>query len=223
MCLGDLEVRNLGLIPYGESLRIQEELVLLRRAGDVSDQLLIQEHPHVITIGKAASEKHIIVSREQMEELGIKVFHVGRGGDVTYHGPGQLVGYPILDLKPNRKDLHRYLRDLEEVLIRSLSVFSIKGSRRENLTGVWVGDRKVAAIGVRVSSQWITSHGFAINICNDLSYFETIVPCGISDVQITSISNELGEEIEMDIVSETVVREFIGVFGHDIRSNVELD
>ena len=212
MCPGTLEIKNLGLSPYEESLQIQKELVASRRSGGVPDQLLLQEHPHVITMGKSAPEEHIIMTKEQLDDHGIRVFHVGRGGDVTYHGPGQLVGYPILDLKPDRKDLHRYLRDLEEVLIRSLSALSVRARRRDNLTGVWVEDRKIAAIGVRVSSQWITSHGFSLNVRNDLSYFETIVPCGIKNVEVTSISNELGEWVEVDMVSEIVIEEFSRIF-----------
>ena len=219
MGLGGLEIKNLGLIPYKESLRIQEKLVLSRRSEEVPDQLLMLEHPHVITVGKSSSEEHILVTEEQISDLGINVFKVGRGGDVTYHGPGQLVGYPILDLKPNRKDLHRYLRDLEEVLIRSLAVLSIEGRRRDKMTGVWVEGRKIAAIGVRVSSQWITSHGFSINVCNDLSYFETIVPCGIKDVEVTSIANELGTKITIGAVTRIVVQEFREVF----QTNVECD
>jgi lipoyl(octanoyl) transferase len=132
MCPGTLEIKNLGLSPYEESLQIQKELVVSRRSGGVPDQLLLQEHPHVITMGKSAPEEHIIMTKEQLDDHGIRVFHVGRGGDVTYHGPGQLVGYPILDLKPDRKDLHRYLRDLEEVLIRSLSALSVRARRRDN-------------------------------------------------------------------------------------------
>ena len=219
MALGCLEIQHLGLMPYKESLRIQEQLVLSRRSGEVPDQLLMQEHPHVITVGKSSSEEHILVTEEQISDLGINVFKVGRGGDVTYHGPGQLVGYPILDLKPNRKDLHRYLRDLEEVLIRSLAVLSIEGRRRDKMTGVWVEGRKIAAIGVRVSSQWITSHGFSINVCNDLSYFETIVPCGIKGVEVTSIANELGTKITIGAVTRIVVQEFREVF----QTNVECD
>ena len=219
MGLAGLEIKKLGLMPYKESLRIQEKLVLSRRSEEVPDQLLMLEHPHVITVGKSSSEEHILVTEEQISDLGISVFKVGRGGDVTYHGPGQLVGYPILDLKPNRKDLHRYLRDLEEVLIRSLAVLSIEGRRREKMTGVWVEGRKIAAIGVRVSSQWITSHGFSINVCNDLSYFETIVPCGIKDVEITSIANELGTKITIGAVTRIVVQEFREVF----HTNVECD
>ena len=219
MGLAGLEIKNLGLMPYKESLRIQEKLVLSRRSEEVPDQLLMLEHPHVITVGKSSSEEHILMTEEQISDLGINVFKVGCGGDVTYHGPGQLVGYPILDLKPNRKDLHRYLRDLEEVLIRSLAVLSIEGRRREKMTGVWVEGRKIAAIGVRVSSQWITSHGFSINVCNDLSYFETIVPCGIKDVEITSIANELGTKITIGAVTRIVVQEFREVF----HTNVECD
>ena len=212
MCPATLERKNLGLSPYEESLQIQKELVASRRSGGVPEKLLLQEHPHVITMGKSAPEEHIIMTKEQLDDHGIRVFHVGRGGDVTYHGPGQLVGYPILDLKPDRKDLHRYLRDLEEVLIRSLSALSVRARRRDNLTGVWIEDRKIAAIGVRVSSQWITSHGFFLNVRNDLSYFETIVPCGIKNVEVTSISNELGEWVEVDMVSEIVIEEFSKIF-----------
>ena len=212
MCPATLEIKNLGLSPYEESLQIQKELVASRRSGGVPEKLLLQEHPHVITMGKSAPEEHIIMTKEQLDDHGIRVFHVGRGGDVTYHGPGQLVGYPILDLKPDRKDLHRYLRDLEEVLIRSLSALSVRARRRDNLTGVWIEDRKIAAIGVRVSSQWITSHGFFLNVRNDLSYFETIVPCGIKNVEVTSISNELGEWVEVDMVSEIVIEEFSKIF-----------
>src|SRR5690606_28797616 len=134
--------------------------------------------------------------------LGIDVFETGRGGGVTYHGPGQLVGYPILDLKPDRCDLHRYVRDLEEALIRTLAAFDIRAGRKEGLTGVWVGDGKIAAIGVRVSSGWITSHGFALNVNTDLSFFGSIVPCGITDYGVTSIEREAGKRVPFETVMD---------------------
>ena len=148
-----------------------------------------------------------------LAERGIELFDTGRGGDVTYHGPGQLVGYPILDLKPDRCDLHVYLRDLEEVLIRVLGEYGLSAGRREGMTGVWVNDRKLAAIGVRVSSGWITSHGFALNVSTDLSYFDSIVPCGIQEYGVGSLRTELGRDIEMAEVEERVVRRFAEMFG----------
>jgi lipoyl(octanoyl) transferase len=148
--------------------------------------------------------------------LGIELHQVGRGGDVTYHGPGQLVGYPVLDLKPDRKDLHRYLRDLEEVLVRTLGGLGLAAERSEGLTGVWVEDRKLASIGVRVSSGWITSHGFALNVSTDLSYFGTIVPCGIQDRSVSSLEAELGRPVGVDTIAERVAEHFGNVFQREI-------
>jgi lipoyl(octanoyl) transferase len=207
------EVRRLGRVPYGDALELQAELVRQRRAGEIPDQLVLLEHPHVITLGSGSHEEHVLVSEEERAERGIELFDTGRGGDVTYHGPGQLVGYPIMDLKPDRCDLHRYLRDLEEMLIGVLAEFGLDGSRKEGLTGVWVGDRKLAAIGVRVSSGWITSHGYALNVSTDLSYFGTIVPCGIRDHGVGSISGEVGREVPMAEVEAAAVRSFARVFG----------
>ena len=147
-----LAVRRLGTVSYADALALQAELVAQRRAGEIPDTLLLLEHPHVITLGSGSHDEHVLVSPEERAERGIELFETGRGGDVTYHGPGQLVGYPILDLKPDRCDLHRYLRDVEEVLIRTVGDFGLLGARRDGMTGVWVGDHKVAAIGVRVSS-----------------------------------------------------------------------
>ena len=209
------EVRRLGRVPYADALALQAELVARRRAGEVPDLLLLLEHPHVITLGSGSHDEHVLVSPEERASRGIELFETGRGGDVTYHGPGQLVGYPILDLKPDRCDLHRYLRDLEEALIGALGDFGLVGGRKEGLTGVWVGDRKVAAIGVRVSSGWITSHGFALNVATDLSFFGTIVPCGIRDHGVGSISGELGREVPLAEAEAAVVRHFARVFGAD--------
>ncbi|HEX6749601.1 MAG TPA: lipoyl(octanoyl) transferase LipB [Longimicrobium sp.] len=209
-----LDVRRLGLISYGDALALQADLVARRRAGEVPDTLLLLEHPHVITLGSGAHEENVLVTPEERAERGIELFETGRGGDVTYHGPGQLVGYPILDLKPDRQDLHRYLRDLEEVLIGVLGEFGLEGGRKEGLTGVWVGDRKVAAIGVRVSSGWITSHGFALNVSTDLSFFGAIIPCGIRDHGVGSISGELGRDVALAEAEAAVVRQMARVFGH---------
>ncbi len=209
-----LEVRDLGLIPYAEALALQSDLVVHRRSGDVPDQLLLLQHPHIITLGTASSRSHVLADESRRRDLGIDLIDVGRGGDVTYHGPGQLVAYPILDLKPDRKDVHRYLRDLEAVLVRTLDEIGIRGEPVPDLTGVWVEGRKIAAIGVRVSSGWITSHGFALNVSNDLSFFETIVPCGIQDVSVTSVTQELGRTVDVTDILETVSEAFSEIFGH---------
>ena len=211
-----LEIRDLGLIPYAEALAMQSDLVGRRRAGDIPDQLLLLQHPHVITLGTASSRAHILADESRRQELGIELVDVGRGGDVTYHGPGQLVGYPILDLKPDRKDVHQYLRDLEAVLVHTLDEMGIRGGAIPDLTGVWVDGRKIAAIGVRISSGWITSHGFALNVSNDLSFFETIVPCGIQDVSVTSVSQELGRPFDVPDVLGIVSEAFSEIFGRSI-------
>ena len=211
-----LEVRDLGLIPYAEALALQSDLVGRRRSGDIPDQLLLLQHPHVITLGTTSSRSHVLADESRRRELGIDLVDVGRGGDVTYHGPGQLVGYPILDLKPDRKDVHRYLRDLETVLVRTLAEMGIRGEPVPDLTGVWVEGRKIAAIGVRISSGWITSHGFALNVSNDLSFFETIVPCGIQDVSVTSVSQELGRPISVPDILGIVSEAFSEIFGCSI-------
>ena len=211
-----LEVRDLGLIPYAEALALQADLVVRRRNGDIPDQLLLLQHPPIITLGTASSRSNVLADESKRRHLGIDLIDVGRGGDVTYHGPGQLVAYPILDLKPDRKDVHRYLRDLESVLVRTLDEVGIRGEPVPDLTGVWVDGRKIAAIGVRVSSGWITSHGFALNVSTDLSYFETIVPCGIRDVSITSVSQELGRPVDVTDILETVSEAFSEIFDRSI-------
>jgi lipoyl(octanoyl) transferase len=209
---GPLHVRRLGLLPYGDGLELQNRLIAERRAGDIPDTLLLLEHPHVITLGTSSHRDNILVDDAQARLLGIDVFATGRGGDVTYHGPGQLVGYPILDLKPDRCDLHRYVRDLEEALIRALASFDIRAGRKDGLTGVWVGDEKIAAIGVRVSSGWITSHGFALNVTTDLSFFGSIVPCGITQFGVTSIERVVRGDVAMGEVCDAVTTAFGQVF-----------
>jgi lipoyl(octanoyl) transferase len=198
-------VERLGRVAYAEALELQQQLVARRRAGDVPDTLLLLEHPHVITLGTSAHRDHVLIDGSEGALLGIDVVETGRGGDVTYHGPGQLVGYPILDLKPDHCDLHRYVRTLEEILIRALASFGLQAGRKAGLTGVWAGQGKVAAIGVRVSSGWITSHGFALNVTTDLAYFDSIVPCGIREFGVTSMERLLGRAPAMDDVMTAVV------------------
>jgi len=207
-----LEVRRLGTVPYGEALELQAELVRDRREDRAPDTLLLLEHPHVITLGSAADPSNVLVDPSERRRLGIELHHSGRGGDVTYHGPGQLVAYPILDLNPDRRDLHRYLRDLEEVVIRSAATLGVRAVRVPGLTGVWVGNGKLAAIGVRVSSGWITSHGLALNVCADLAFFDTIVPCGISDREVTSLEATLGRRVPMNEAQTALVTAFTEVF-----------
>jgi lipoyl(octanoyl) transferase len=207
-----LDVRRPGLVGYQAASELQAKLVSLRRAGEIPDTLLLLEHPHVITLGSSSRDEHVLLSAEERAARMIELYPSGRGGDVTYHGPGQLVGYPILDLKPDRCDLHAYLRDLEEVLIRVLRDLGIEAGRAPGLTGVWIADRKIAAIGVRVSSGWVTSHGFALNVDPDLSFFDAIVPCGLHDHRVTSIAAELGRHIPMVAVQDLVVQHFCHLF-----------
>ncbi|MSR35180.1 MAG: lipoyl(octanoyl) transferase LipB [Gemmatimonadetes bacterium] len=202
--LRPLAVRRLGTVSYPDGLALQERLVLERRAGDIPDTLLLLEHPHVITLGSGSDPEHVLAGPDRRADLGIELFETGRGGDVTYHGPGQLVGYPILALEEERRDLHRYLRDLEAALIDALAALGVRGEPSAGMTGVWVGGGKIAAIGVRVSSGWITSHGFALNVSTDLRYFDTIVPCGIADLPVTSLERELDRPAPMAEVETAV-------------------
>lgn len=216
-----MEVQRLGLISYGAALQLQDQLVRQRRAGEIPDQLLLLEHPHVITLGTASSTDHVLVDEGDRALLGIELFETGRGGDVTYHGPGQLIGYPILDLKPDRCDLHRYVRDIEEALIQALAQFDLPCAAKPGLTGVWLNDEKIAAIGVRVSSGWITSHGFALNVNTDLQFFDAIVPCGIRDHGVTSMQRALGAAVSMEQVMAAVAESCADVFGSaELRSAV---
>jgi lipoyl(octanoyl) transferase len=208
-----MDVKRLGVVEYEEALALQQRLVEDRKAGRISDQLLLLEHPAVITLGvRARSDRsHVIATPEALSARGVGVFETGRGGDVTYHGPGQLVGYPIIDLRPDRCDVHRYVRDLEEVLIRAVAAFGISATRIGGLTGIWVGDAKLAAIGVRIS-RWVTSHGFALNVNTQLSDFDLIVPCGISDKSVTSMERLLGRSLAMGEVEDAVIAAFGPVF-----------
>ena len=200
-------------MPYADALTLQRALVERRRAGAVGDLLLLVEHPHVLTLGVRGDggRSHVLATVEALAARGIDLHEAGRGGDITYHGPGQIVGYPIIDLKPDRCDVHRYVRDLEEVLIRTAADYGIQAGRLEGLTGVWVGREKLAAIGVRIA-RWITSHGFAFNVTTDLDYFNLIVPCGIADRGVTSLARLLGHAVDRAEVENRIVARFCEVF-----------
>jgi lipoyl(octanoyl) transferase len=208
-------VRRLGLVPYADALSLQRQLVEERRAGRIDDVLLLVEHPHVLTLGVKGDggRSHVRAGADVLAACGVEIHEAGRGGDITYHGPGQVVGYPILDLRPDRCDVHRYVRDLEEVLIRTAADCGVDAGRVEGLTGVWTGpDRraKLAAIGVRLS-RWITSHGFAFNVSTELTFFDLIVPCGIADRGVTSLER-LGWKGQIAEVEDRLVRHFLRVF-----------
>lgn len=213
-----IDVRRLGLVDYAGALELQRTLVEQRRDGEIGDTLLLLEHSPVITLGARSrhATTNIVASPEALAAAGVTVHDTGRGGDVTYHGPGQLVGYPILDLRPDRQDVHRYVRDLEEVLIRAIARFGVQGLRVPGLSGVWVGqggrEEKVAAIGVRIS-RWITSHGFALNVTTDLRHFEFIVPCGIADRGVTSLEHLTGGPVPMADVQDAIADAMQRVFG----------
>ncbi len=209
----ELEVRRLGVVPYDEALALQRQLVEERRAGRVPDLLLLLQHPAVITLGVKGDggRANIVATDARLAELGIAVHETGRGGDVTYHGPGQIVGYPILDLKPDRCDVHRYVRDLEDVMIRVCADYGVTAGRIKGLTGAWVGAEKIGAIGVRLS-RWITMHGFAFNVSTDLDHFKLIVPCGISDRGVTSLERATGQDLSVSKVEDAVVHRFHEIF-----------
>ncbi len=200
-------------MPYADALEMQARLVEARKAGRIPDQLLLLEHPPVITLGARVRQdrSHVLVAPGTLARAGIEVFEAGRGGDVTYHGPGQLVGYPILDLRPDRCDVHRYVRDLEAVMIAAAARFGVAAERVPGLTGAWVGQDKLAAIGVRVS-RWITSHGFAFNAATDLSHFDLIVPCGIRGRGVTSLTRLLGRPVAVAEVEDALILAFSDVF-----------
>jgi lipoate-protein ligase B len=212
-----LVVRSLGVVPYPLALDRQRDLVTARQAGDTPDHLLLLEHPAVITIGVRgrAHPHHLLVSRATLRDEGIEVYDVARGGDITYHGPGQLVGYPVLSLKPDRCDVHRYVADLEEVLIRTAASFGVEAGRVPGMTGVWVGNDKLGAIGVRLS-RWVTSHGFAFNVSTNLDHFRFIVPCGLEGRGVTSLERLLETPPTRAEVEEALVAEFARVFGRRV-------
>jgi len=213
MPLRPLHVRRLGRVRYADALDLQARLVRERRAGAIPDTLLLLEHDPVFTLGRNARRENLLLSAEALRERGFDVFETGRGGDVTYHGPGQVVGYPILDLSPDRQDVHRYVRDLEEVMIRTCADYGVEAGRVAGLTGVWVGADKIGAIGVRIS-RWVTSHGFAYNVSTDLAAFDLIVPCGIRGRGVTSLALLLGREAPLAEVEDRLATHFAALFEH---------
>jgi lipoyl(octanoyl) transferase len=206
-------VRQLGRVPYGEALELQQRLVAERKQELVPDQLLLLEHPHVITLGRNGHLENLLASDEIMERAGISFYPTDRGGDVTYHGPGQLVGYPILDLREWKRDVGAFVRGVEQAIIDTVGEYGIEAGRIPKLTGVWVGDRKIAAIGVHIS-RWVTSHGFALNVLTDLSYFQYIVPCGLTK-PVTSMA-QLGVRATVDEVGERLALHFCRIFECDL-------
>jgi len=212
-----IEVRALGTVDYADALDMQRALVEERRAERVPDLLLLLQHPPVITLGVKGDggRSHITGSAATLAERGVVVHESRRGGDVTYHGPGQIVGYPILDLRPDRCDVHRYVRDLEEVMIRVCADRGVPAHRVAGLTGAWTEGGKIGAIGVRIS-RWITSHGFAFNVNTDLSHFDLIVPCGIGDRGVTSLQRETGLAVNEADVERAIARHFANVFDRTV-------
>jgi lipoate-protein ligase B len=203
----------LGRVPYAEALELQRSIARDRISGAISqDVLLLMEHPPVVTLGRSSKEKNLTASPEFLESRGVELFEVERGGDVTFHGPGQLVGYPIIDLKRHRQDLHWYLRSIEQALINALADYGIPGERNTSYTGVWTRGKKIASIGVH-ARDWVTWHGFALNVTTELSYFNLIVPCGIDGVVMTSIARELGvEKVSARDVTDRVTAKFADAF-----------
>jgi lipoyl(octanoyl) transferase len=208
-----LACRFLGRVAYADASRLQERLVEARRAGEAPDTLLLLEHPPVVTLGRGAHVENLLLDEAGLRDRGIELHEAGRGGDVTYHGPGQLVGYPVVALQGERRDAHRYLRDLEEGLIAAAASFGIRSGRVPGLTGVWAGSGKLAAIGVRIGTGWVTSHGFALNVGEDLSGFDAIVPCGIRDRGVTSLSRETGRSFDLEAVAHVAADHVAAALG----------
>ena len=215
------QVRQPGLVPYGVAHDLQRQLVEQRKLDQIPDTLLLLEHPPVITLGRAAERANILADDETRRRLGVELHETGRGGDVTFHGPGQLVGYPIIKLSPDRCDIRRYVRDLQEVLIRTTAEYGLDATRHDESNpnvGVWVDGRKLAALGIRIS-RWVTMHGFALNVTTNLSYFQLIVPCGIRNHGVTSLQSLLGREVPLDEVAGRVIRHFGDVFERQMVVN----
>ncbi len=223
----ELWVVHLGTMAYAQALEMQRAAARARIAGEIpEDLLLLVEHPPVVTLGRSSKDAHLLASPQLLAARGVELFEVERGGDVTFHGPGQLVGYPIVDLKRHKRDLHWYLRQVEEALIVGLAEYGIAGGRSPGQTGVWVGrqgpdggfTRKIASIGVH-ARDWVTWHGFALNVSTDLAYFDLIVPCGIAGVTMTSIERETGGQVAMEGVRAVVAAGFAQVFGLTMDSS----
>lgn len=213
---------DLNNIDYQEAWDLQKELLEMRVDEKMNDVLLLLEHPHTYTLGKVADKRNLIGSQDFLMQNKISVFDIDRGGDITYHGPGQIVGYPIIDLRKWKLDTHKYLRSLEEVIIKTCAEYGLKGIRDPKYTGVWIGEKKIAAIGIKVS-RWVTMHGFAFNVNTDLDFFSGIIPCGIVDKGVTSLKNELGGPIDISEVKEKLVNNFRNIFEYEDVTAVSKD
>jgi lipoyl(octanoyl) transferase len=213
------QLRELGRIEYGAAFELQQQLVADRKTASIPDQLLLLEHPHVITLGRNGQMQNLLAGEEVLRRAGISFYPTDRGGDITYHGPGQLVGYPIMDLRDWKRDVGAYVRGVEQAIIDTLADFGIAAGRIPKLTGVWVGERKIAAIGVHIS-RWVTSHGFALNVNTDLSYFQYIVPCGLTK-PVTSLA-QLGRKTDLAEVSERLASHFGCVFDCEMLRETEI-
>ena len=213
---GPLDIRRLGRIAYADGLALQERLVDERKRGLISDTLLILEHTPVVTLGRNARTENLLVSEERLLSQGVELFEAGRGGDVTYHGPGQVVGYPIVEIPEGRRDVHRYVRELEEVMIRVCADYGFAARRIAGKSGTFVGDNKIGAIGVRIS-RWVTSHGFAFNVNTNLSGFDLIVPCGLRDQGVTSLAKLLGAEVDQTQVEDRLISRFLEIMDYPVR------
>lgn len=218
----NVAVTDIGKTRYADAWELQRKLFDLRHFGMIGDVLVFTEHEHVYTFGKGADENHLLASEDELVKGGTEVFRIDRGGDVTYHGPGQIVGYPILDLSRYKTDLHWYLRSLEEMIILALEEFDIEAGREDGMTGVWVRGEKIAAIGVKVS-RWVTMHGFALNVNTDLERYGRIIPCGIFHKGVTSMGKILDREIRLNDVHECLARSFTAVFGRPVVSVPKAD
>ena len=208
---------DLGLIPYGQAYVLQKRAVQELQAGTGEELFFLLEHPHVVTLGRNASGDALLADRTTLRDKGIEIAETDRGGDVTYHGPGQLVGYPVVALEPGRRDIRRYVNDLEEVLILTLADFGIRGERHPVHRGVWTGGRKIASVGIRIS-RWVTCHGFALNVSTDLSYYSVMIPCGIQGCEMTSMTRELNKDPGMKNIKKAVVGRFSDVYGRFLGS-----
>ena len=211
-----LDIYELGTVPYEKALEYQESLLAKRIAEEIQDSLILLEHPPTITTGRKGNTGNLLVREEYLKKHGISFIRASRGGDITFHGPGQIVGYPILNLKNHEMDIRKHLRSIEEVIIRTLDDFEIEGRRVDGVTGVWVKRSKIASIGIAIR-KWVTYHGFALNVSTDLDYFDLILSCGITDVRITSIESWLGnkENVRTGDVTQSVIKNFMGVFGFE--------
>ncbi|VAX20031.1 Octanoate-[acyl-carrier-protein]-protein-N-octanoyltransferase [hydrothermal vent metagenome] len=209
-----LSYHDLGQIDYQEAWDLQRSLFEKRLKGEIHDTLLLLEHPHTYTFGKSADKKNLLGDDDYLREKGIKIYDIDRGGDVTYHGPGQIVGYAIFDLNNWKKDTNLFLRAIEEVIIKTCGNYGLQTSRMEKHTGVWIEDRKICAIGIKVS-RWITMHGFALNVNTDLDLFNGIIPCGINDKGVTSLQKELCQEFDIQNVKEIIVRNMKNIFEYN--------